>query len=222
MQKMVLVENLHLTFKTACAYWCRSLCLYCVPSPFFGQTWSFSELRRGSTVHLENQRAAFGSLLVLLRWLRGLCALPLLPLQPVTRGRRLGGEGTRSSTKSVPVQIARPWQAAGAGFAAGRHMQGTLGVPRGRKPPATAAVRVRVLAGEGRCRENEVLACGPPRPGGTPHCGDQVLSPLFFFFFPLFLFSSPSLWFSQQKDSDRRLRRGSGLIAEPIQRSLHC
>lgn len=57
MQKMVLVEDFHLTFKTVCARWCCRLCLYCVPSPFFGQTWSFSELHRGSTVHLgENHK----------------------------------------------------------------------------------------------------------------------------------------------------------------------
>lgn len=115
----------------------------------------------------------------------GAGVLPLLPSQPVTRGRRLCGEGAHSSTKSVPVQIARPWQAAGAGFAMGRHMQGTPRLPRGVKPPA-ATVHIMACPGEGRCHENELLPCDLPRPGGSLHCGGQELSP----FFP-FLFSIP-------------------------------
>lgn len=52
MQEMVLMEDFHLTVKTVCTYWCFGLWLYCVPSPFLGQTWNFSELHRGSTVCL--------------------------------------------------------------------------------------------------------------------------------------------------------------------------
>lgn len=120
------------------------------------------------------------SLLVFLGWHRGLRAFPPLPLQPVTRGRRLCGEDARSSTKSVPVQIARPWQAAGDGFTAGRHMQGTPGVPRGTQPPAAdAATRGTARPGERRCCENELLACSHPWPRGTPHCRDQRLLLIF-------------------------------------------
>lgn len=120
MQEVVLMEDFHLTFKTVCTYWCFDLRFYCVPSPFLGQTWSFSELHRGSTVCLEeNQQAGFISLLGLLPPLFAALAPWAVPLQPVTRGRRLCGDGARSSTKSVPAQIARPWQAAGAGVAVG-------------------------------------------------------------------------------------------------------
>lgn len=78
-----------------------------------------------------SRESAFLSLRVLLRWLHGLRVVLGLLWQPVTHGRQLCREGACSSTKSVPVQIVRPWQAAGAGSTAGRHMQGMLAVPRG-------------------------------------------------------------------------------------------
>lgn len=58
MQKIVLVENCHLTCKSMSACWWCSLCIYCMPSPFYGQLWDFSELCRSSTVRsAQNQHS---------------------------------------------------------------------------------------------------------------------------------------------------------------------
>ncbi|RLV99649.1 hypothetical protein DV515_00009610 [Chloebia gouldiae] len=74
-----------------------------------GQPMAIREYRKRGQHSPLSRESAFLSPRVVLPWLRGLL------WQPVTRGRQLCGEGACSSTKSVPVQIVRPWQAAGAG-----------------------------------------------------------------------------------------------------------
>lgn len=196
MQKIILVENCHLTCKSTSACWCCSLCMYCVSSPFSGPLWSFSELCRGSTVHSAEHQHSWAPMFS--------CMVPGLLWPPVTRGRQL------CERAPVPAQnlcLSRLW---------GPGRQQEL-APRRADICRGCWLCHGVWASCHCCfpgRDDAMKIISLPvvlhSPAVVPTAGTKCCHS---FFLPFLFFSSSPPWLSQQNDN-RRWRQGLGLVAE--------
>lgn len=204
MQKTALVENFQLastefldSVRIGAVVYASVLCL----ALFFDQKRSFSEL------HCIWQPCFFCTLAP---WVR------TLPSQPVACGRRLcGGVPIPARDPSVPAQVARPWQAAEAGF---------------------TAADISTYAGDAGWAQQKVARCRRARCHGAvkisslpvvlrgwinahPTAGTKCWQRLsFLFLFLLFLIPSVMVFTAERQQQETE----EGLGAEPRQHSLCC
>lgn len=126
-------------------------------------------------------------------------------------------EGACSSTKSVPVQIVRPWQAAGAGSTAGQHMQGMLAVPQGTSLLPLLRVTWR-FPGRDDAMKMSSLPVVFHGPAVVPTAGTKYCHCFFFFFPPsLFFILSTMAFTAEWQQQEREMSFGSHGRTDPAQ-----
>lgn len=137
MQKIVLIENCHLTHKSMNACWCCSLCIHCVPSPFLADCGVFQSC--AGAAQSTQQRISIPQPLCFAALAPWAAHGPCLSWQAALRRGRLFQHKICAWPDCQALAGSRGWLHGGLTYA------GDAGCATGYEPPATAASQAGMM-----------------------------------------------------------------------------